>query len=188
MDGAVGLIVATALADNLVLTYLLGLCPLIGLSKRLPVAIGVGAATTAVLIVSSALAWVVEWFLPPLLQPARPLLLIAVIACVVQITESLTRLYAPLMHRHLGIFLPLIATNCAVLGGVLIALREAGGRFADTIAIGAGGGLGFWLAIVGLASLRDRIVEAKVPAFLRGAPIMVLCAGLMALTFSAFHP
>ena len=179
------IVIATAaIADNIVLAKMLGLCPFIGLSKRLNVAVGIGVATTAVLTAACMMSWGVDKLLPPSLLVLRPLVFIAIVAAVVQAVEMLVRLYAPLLHRHLGVFLPLIATNCAVLGVMLIALREHGDSFVRTTATGLGGGLGFLAAVVCMALLRRRVVEANVPIAFRGAPLAVLSAGFMALAFS----
>ncbi len=181
------LIIATAVADNIILTSMLGLCPFISLSKQMPIAVGVGVVTTFVLALSCAIAWGIHQLLPTALAPILPLLLITVIACIVQITELLMRLYTPKQHRLLGVFLPLIATNCAVLGSVLLILRQdpPHSLLSATIA-GAGYGLGFLAAIVCLNGLRSRIINNAIPPALRGTPILMINAGIMALTFSAF--
>lgn len=176
-------IIVAALIDNIVLTKLLGLCPFMGLSRRLDVAVGVGAATTLVLTAACVAAWALNHLLPPALFSLRPLVFIAAVACAVQATEMVLRLAAPLLHRALGVFLPLIATNCAVLG-IMLLLIEKETSFARAAAGGLGGGLGFSLAVVAMALLRQRIVEAQVPAAFRGAPVAVLSAGIMALALS----
>ena len=184
MSAFFAVVIATALADNIVLTRMLGLCPFIGLSKRLDVATGVGLATTVVLTSACALAWGLDQLLPPALTMLRPLLFITIIACAVQGIEMFLRLTLPLMHRTLGIYLPLIASNCAVLGIMLLTLDTPAKSGWQAVAGGLGGGLGFCLAVIALALLRRRRVEQAVPRALRGAPLAVITAGIMALAFS----
>ena len=183
--GFVAAVFAAAVADNMVLAKMLGLCPFMSLSRQVGVAAGVGFATTAALTLSALAAWPLFLLLPPQLLPLRPLALIVVVACVVQATEALCRLYAPLLHRRLGVFLPLIAANCAVLGALLLATQPAT-RLAEGLALAFGGGLGFALALLCFAFLRERIVTARVPPLLRGAPLAMITAGWMTLAFSAF--
>lgn len=184
------IIIATAaLAENIVLGKMLGLCPFTGLSRRLPIAVGVGAATTAVLTLSAAAAWCIEHFILHQWSLAHsavlhPAIFIALAACFVQAGELIMRIYAPLLHRMLGVYLPLIATNCAVLAVMLIAVQESGRSLLHATALGFGGGLGFSLAVVCLALLRGRMSESSVPPIMRGAPITMLTAGWMALAFS----
>ena len=188
MSAFVSAVIVAALAENIVLTKMLGLCPFIGLSRRMEVAVVVGIATTAVLTLACAIAWGLQQVLPPSLAVLRPLVFIAVVATAVQATEMVLRLTLPLLHRVLGVFLPLIAVNCAVLGVMLLALQGQAGEpagFWQVVGAGLGGGLGFCLAVVTMALLRERIVEAQVPAAFRGAPLAVISAGIMALAFSA---
>lgn len=177
-------VIVAALVDNIVLAKMLGLCPFIGLSKRLDVAVGVGAATTVVLTVACALAWGLNILLPPAFIALRPLVFITVVAAAVQAVEMFMRLAMPLLHRTLGVFLPLIATNCAVLGIMLLITQQEDAGFWRVLAGGLGGGIGFCLAVVAMALLRQRIVEMDVPAAFRGAPLAVISAGIMALAFS----
>ena len=185
MSAFAAMVVTAALAENIVLAKMLGLCPFIGLSRRLDVAIGVGLATTAVLTLACAIAWGLNALLPAPLLVLRPLLFIAVVAVAVQSAEMALRLFLPLLHRTLGVFLPLIATNCAVLGIMLLLVQKGDVGFWHAVGGGLGGGLGFCLAVVSLALLRRRIVEAQVPNAFRGAPLAVISAGIMALAFSA---
>jgi electron transport complex protein RnfA len=185
MSALAAAIAAAALADNIVLTRMLGLCPFSGLSKRLDLAFGIGLATTFVLTLAAAAAWTLDRALLGERAFLRPLVFIAVIAAIVQFVEIAMRRISPLLHRALGVYLPLIATNCAVLGIALLAVREEGGLAAAT-ARGLGGGLGFALAIVVFAALRARLNEAAIPRPFRGAAIAMITAGLMALAFSGF--
>ena len=190
-------IAAAALADNIVLAKMLGLCPFTGLSRRLDVAFGVGCATLAVLTLACAVAWLADFFLLAQVPALRPAVFIAVVAALVQFAEIVMRIQLPILHRALGVYLPLVATNCAVLGVMLLAL--APDPFADpfaasppppaafvrAVAFGFGGGAGFLLAVTALALIRERIAESLAPECMRGAPLAMLTAGFMALAFSA---
>ena len=190
---AIAVIVAAALADNIVLAKMLGLCPFAGLSRRLDVAFGVGCATLAVLTLACAAAWLADYFLLDGIPALRPAVFIAVVAALVQFAELTTRIKFPVLHRALGVYLPLVATNCAVLGVMLLALapdsfapaQSAPADFVRTVAFGFGGGLGFLLAVSVFALVRERVAEAPVPECMRGAPLAMLTAGFMALGFSA---
>ena len=183
MDYALAITTA-ALAENIVLAKMLGLCPFAGLSRRLDVAAGVGLATALVLTFSSASAWLVHRFLLHDFPALQPLVFIALAAFFVQAAELLMRLRFARMHKMLGMYLPLTATNCAVLGVMLLAVRGAPESFLHAAALGAGGGLGFALAVLCLALARERIVESEAPKTMRGAPLTMLTAGWMALAFS----
>lgn len=186
-------IVAAALADNIVLAKMLGLCPFAGLSRRLDVAFGVGCATLAVLTFACAVAWLADYFLLASAPVLRPAVFIAVVAALVQFAELVMRIKFPLLHRALGVYLPLVATNCAVLGVMLLALapdnfaepQSPAADFIRAVAFGFGGGLGFLLAVSTFALVRERVAEAPVPECMRGAPLAMLTAGFMALGFSA---
>lgn len=175
---------AAALAENIVLAKMLGLCPFAGLSRRMDVAAGVGLATAAVLTVSSAAAWLIDRALLESFPAARPLVFIALAAATVQAAEQLMRWKTPRMHRMLGIYLPLIATNCAVLAVMLLAVRDSPDSFLRAVAQGFGGGIGFMLAVVCLAAIRGHISESQTPEIMRGAPLTMITAGWMALAFS----
>ena len=185
-------VVAAALADNIVLAKMLGLCPFTGLSRRLEVAFGVGCATWAVLTFACVVAWMLDRALLSELPALRPVVFIAVVASLVQLSEAVMRAKFPVMHRALGVYLPLVATNCAVLGVMLLALQPDNfalsgtneASFPRAVATGFGGGLGFLLAIVVFALIRERVSESRAPAAMRGAPLSVLTAGWMSLAFS----
>jgi electron transport complex protein RnfA len=183
----IAVIAAAALADNIILAKMLGLCPFTGLSKRLDVAVGVGVATAAVLTLSAAAAWVVNATLLQNISSLQPLIFITLAAIVVQGAELAMRLWMPLMHRMLGLYLPLIATNCAVLGVMLLAVRKSPDSFIEAVARGFGGGVGFLLAMVCLALVRERITDSQVPVAMRGAPLTMITIGWMALAFSGLH-
>lgn len=186
-------IAAAALADNIVLAKMLGLCPFAGLSRRLDVAFGVGCATLAVLTFACAAAWLADYFLLADAPALRPAVFIAVVAALVQFAETVMRIKFPVLHRALGVYLPLVATNCAVLGVMLLALapdpfaapESPAAQFIRAVAFGFGGGAGFLLAVVVFALVRERVAESQVPESMRGAPLAMLTAGFMALAFSA---
>ncbi len=181
------LLTGAILVNNFVLVKFLGLCPFMGVSRRLESAYGMALATGFVLTLSAALAWVVQhWLLAPLgLDHLRTLTFILVIAAVVQFVESVMKARAPLLYRVLGIFLPLITTNCAVLGVALLNVQAQRGLF-EAILTGFGAAVGFGLVLILFAAMRERLEAAPVPASFRGAPIALVNAGLMALAFLGF--
>lgn len=187
MRDAALILLGTGLVNNFVLVKFLGLCPFFGVSKRLESAYGMALATGFVLTLSAALAWLVErWLLAPLgLAHLRTLGFILVIAAVVQFTETVMRRQSPVLYRVLGVFLPLITTNCAVLGVALLNV-QARATLLEAILAGFGAALGFGLVLVLFAAMRERIEAADVPASFRGAPIALVNAGLMALAFMGF--
>jgi electron transport complex protein RnfA len=181
------MLIGTVLVNNFVLAKFLGLCPFMGVSRRLDTAYGMALATAFVLTLSAGLSWLVQhWLLAPLaLDHLRTLAFILVIAAVVQFTETVMRRQSPLLYRVLGIFLPLITTNCAVLGVALLNVQAMHSLF-EAIAYGFGAALGFGLVLVLFAAMRERLDAADVPASFRGAPIALVNAGLMALAFMGF--
>lgn len=181
------IIIGTVLVNNLVLTRFLGLCPFVGATTSIESAFGMSAATTFVLTLASALAWMVNtWLLQPFgLEYLRLICFILVIAATVQFTEIFIRSTQPMLHQMLGIFLPLITTNCAVLGVALLITQEQQ-SFIEAIVYGLGGGLGFALVIILFAALRERLQAADVPLPFRGSAIALVTAGFMALAFMGF--
>ena len=181
------LALGASLVNNFVLTQFLGLCPFVGVSRRFEAAAGMALATLFVLTLASAtsyLAW--HWLLEPLgLGYLRTLVFILLIAAVVQATEMLVRASSPLLHELLGVFLPLITTNCAVLGVALINL-ERQHSFVESLVYGAAAAAGFGIALLAFAGLRERMETADVPAAFRGTPLALVTAGLMALAFMGF--
>ena len=181
------LALGASLVNNFVLTQFLGLCPFVGVSRRFEAAAGMALATHFVLTLSSAasyLAW--HWLLEPLgLGYLRTLVFILLIAAVVQATEMLVRASSPLLHELLGVFLPLITTNCAVLGVALINL-ERQHSFVESLVYGAAAAAGFGIVLLAFAGLRERMETADVPAAFRGTPLALVTAGLMALAFMGF--
>ncbi|MFZ1341979.1 electron transport complex subunit RsxA [Thiothrix eikelboomii] len=181
------IIVGTVWVNNLVLSQFLGLCPFMGVSRKLETAIGMGLATTFVLTLSSVSSYLVDtWLLAPLdLQYLRTLSFILVIAAIVGFTEMVVRKTSPILHNVLGIYLPLITTNCAVLGVALLNIQQQHG-FIESALYGMGGALGFTLVMVMFASLRERLVVADIPSVFKGNAIGLITAGLMALSFMGF--
>lgn len=181
------LIVATVLVNNFVLVKFLGLCPFMGVSNKLESAIGMAMATTFVLTMASLASYLVEhYILDPLnLTYLRTLTFILVIAVVVQLTEMVIHKTSPLLYRLLGIFLPLITTNCAVLGVALLNVNEQH-SFVESVLYGFGAALGFSLVLILFAAMRERLAAADVPAPFKGNAIAMMTAGLMALAFMGF--
>ena len=181
------LLLSTALVNNVVLVKFLGLCPFMGVSRKMDSALGMGMATTFVLTLTTAASWLLEhWLLAPLgLAYLRLLAFILVIAAVVQFTEMLIRKLSPGLYQVLGIYLPLITTNCAVLGVPLLNAQQ-GNRFADSLLYGFGSALGFTLVLLLFAGLRERIALAQAPKAFSGAPVGFVTAGLLALAFMGF--
>lgn len=181
------LALGASLVNNFVLSNFLGLCPFVGVSRRFEAAAGMALATLFVLTIASGLSFALwQWVLVPLdLEYLRTLGFILLIAGVVQFTEIMVRATSPLLHQLLGIFLPLITTNCAVLGVALLNVQRQHGLL-ESLVFGASAGAGFGLALLLFTALRERLALADVPAAFRGAPIALVTAGLMALAFMGF--
>ena len=181
------IILATVLVNNFVLVKFLGLCPLLGASTRLETATGMSLATTFVLTLASILSYLVDtWLLVPFdLNYLRLLSFIVIIAATVQFTEMFVRHVSPLLHQVLGIYLPLITTNCAVLGVALLNTRQSD-SFIEALAYGIGAGLGFCLVMILFAGLRERLEAADVPIPFKGPAIALITAGLMSMAFVGF--
>ena len=180
-------IVGAALVNNFVLVQFLGLCPLFGASRKIEGAIGMSLATGLVLTLASGLSFIIDrWLLEPLdLTHLRLISFILVIGAAVQLTDTLIRWYSPLLHRVLGLYIPLIASNCAVLG---VALLNATAHRSLIVSLmyGAGAALGFGLVLTMLAGLRERIDEDAIAVPLRGSAIALVTAGIMAIAFAGF--
>lgn len=187
MSDLILIILATVLVNNFVLVKFLGLCPLLGASTRLETAVGMSLATTFVLTLAAALSYLVDhWLLIPFeLEYLRLVSFIVIIAATVQFTEMFVRHASPLLHQVLGIYLPLITTNCAVLGVALLNTHQSS-SFVEALAYGIGAGLGFCLVMILFAGLRERVEAADVPAPFRGAAIALVTAGVMSMAFIGF--
>lgn len=181
------LLVTTALVNNVVLIKFLGLCPFMGVSKNMDSALGMGMATTFVITLASAATWMLEhWLLQPFdLGFLRILTFILVIAATVQFVEMVVKKSSPELYQALGIYLPLITTNCAVLGIALLNVMEKS-SFVHSMVAGFGSALGFTLVLLIFAGLRERLALARVPAAFAGAPISFVLASLLALAFMGF--
>jgi electron transport complex protein RnfA len=181
------IVIGAALVNNVVLVRILGLCPFMGVSKKLDAARGKGLATTFVLTVGTGAAYVIDTFLlaPFGLAYLRTVAFIVTIASLVQLTELVIRKTSPVLYEVLGIYLPLITTNCAVLGIALLTLDNRY-DFLESLLFGFGSSAGFTLALILLAGLRERIDGADVPRHFRGSPIALITGGLMSLAFMGF--
>lgn len=178
------LFIGTVFVNNIVLVKFLGLCPFMGVSRKVETAIGMSAATTFVLTLSALLSYIINsWILAPLgLEFLRTIAFIIAIAAVVNFTEMVVHKTSPLLYNVLGIFLPLITTNCAVLGVALINVQQQN-SFLESIVYGFGAALGFSLVLILFAALRERVNVADVPAPFQGSAIGLITAGLMSLAF-----
>ena len=181
------ILVSTVLVNNFVLVQFLGLCPFMGVSSRLETAMGMSLATTFVLTLASLCSYLTYTYLlePFGLEFLQTISFILVIAFVVQFTEMVVHKTSPLLHKVLGIFLPLITTNCAVLGVALLNIKKANG-FIESILYGFGAAIGFSLVLILFAAMRERITAADVPAPFKGAAIAMISAGIMSLAFMGF--
>jgi Na+-translocating ferredoxin:NAD+ oxidoreductase subunit A len=181
------ILISTVLVNNIVLVKILGLCPFMGVSKKLEASIGMASATAFVLTVGSMTSWAINHYLlePNDVTYLRTLSFIVVIAGVVQFTEIVMEKSFPLLYQMLGIFLPLITTNCAVLGIPLLN-AQAGHNFIESGLYGLGGALGFSLVLILFASMRERLEAADVPAPFKGSAIAMVTAALMSLAFMGF--
>jgi len=181
------ILVSTILVNNFVLVKFLGLCPFMGVSRKLETAMGMALATTFVLTLSAVFSYLIDTYLlaPFGLSYLRIIAFIVTIAAVVQLTEMVVHKTSPLLYQVLGIFLPLITTNCAVLGVALLNVQLAH-NFVQSFLYGFGASIGFSLVLVLFAALRERINVADVPAPFKGASIGLITAGLMSIAFMGF--
>ncbi len=187
MEDLLKLAVATALINNVVLSQFLGLCPFLGVSKKTKTAAGMGFAVIFVLTISSAFASVVyEQVLVRFnVEYLETIVFILLIAALVQLVEMVLKKFSPSLYKALGVYLPLITTNCSVLGVVIINVQKEYG-FVESIVNALGTGIGFTLAIVILAGLREKMEYNKISPAFKGMPIVLITAGLMAIAFSGF--
>ena len=181
------ILVSTILVNNIVLVKLLGLCPFMGVSRKLETALGMGLATTFVLTLSSVTSYIVnEYLLAPLdIEFLRTISFIFVIAVVVQFTELVVHKTSPILYQVLGIFLPLITTNCAVLGVALLNVQQQH-CFIESALYGFWAAIGFSAVLIIFAAMRERIAVSDVPAPFQGAAISLITAGLMSMAFMGF--
>ena len=187
MTNLILIIITTALVNNVVLSQFLGICSFLGVSKQIKTSASLGAAVTFVIGIASAVAYFLYNFvlIPFNLTYLQTIVFILVIAALVQLVEMFLKKSSPALYQALGIFLPLITTNCAVLGVALTNVQNQY-NFIESVVAGVGTGLGYTLAIVLLASIRSTIDESSIPAPFRGMPIVLLSAALMAIAFMGF--
>ncbi len=181
------ILILAVFVNNFVLYYFLGICPFLGVSKKIDSAFSMGMAVTFVMTITAVVSWMINhWILiPNNLSYLQIVTFILVIASLVQLVEMFIRKMSPPLYQALGIYLPLITTNCAIMGlALLAALKEY--DFITTVVFGVGSGLGFTLAIVLMAGIREQLDMADVPEPLKGAGIALIVAGIMALAFTGF--
>ena len=186
MEAILGIILSGLLTENFILVKFYGICPFMGVSKKIDTALGMGMAVTFVMAIASAACFAVNLLLVKLgLTYMQTVVFILVIASLVQVVEMFLKKFVPALYKALGVFLPLITTNCAVLGVVLVNVQE-GYDFLRSVVNGAAGGLGFTLSIVLFASVRERVDKTDTPECFKGFPIALITAGLLALAFMGF--
>ena len=187
MEAIVGIILSALLSQNFILVKFYGICPFMGVSKKIDTALGMGAAVTFVMGLASLVTYFIQHLLlePLGLEYMQTVAFILVIASLVQFIEMFLQKSMPALYTSLGVFLPLITTNCAVLG-VSINSVSYGYNLLETVVYGVTGGLGFMLAIVLFASIRERLEFAECPKSFEGIPLAMVTAGLMALAFMGF--
>ena len=181
------IIIGTVLVNNVVLVQFLGLCPLMGVSNNINTAIGMGLATTFVLTLAAVCAWLIEnlILIPLNIQFLRVLTFILVIAAIVQFTELYIHKKSQVLYQNLGIFLPLVTTNCAVLGVALLTISKEF-NLLQSIVYGIGSAIGFSVVMVIFAGLRQRLAMSDVPSIFSGTPIGLITAGLLSMIFMGF--
>ncbi len=187
VQSLLGILLSAILTENFILVKFYGICPFMGVSKKTDTAIGMGMAVTFVMAIASAATWAVNnYILVPLnLQYMQTVAFILVIASIVQVVEMFLKKAIPSLYQALGIYLPLITTNCAVLGAALVNVQKDY-DFLQSVVFGTCGGLGFTLAIVLFASVRERADKSSCPESFKGFPIALISAGLLALSFMGF--
>ncbi|HIF88448.1 MAG TPA: electron transport complex subunit RsxA [Candidatus Thioglobus sp.] len=187
MNEYVLILVSTILVNNFVLVKFLGLCPFMGVSNKMDTAIGMGFATTFVLTLASITSYLINTYLliPFELEYLRTIAFIVTIAAVVGFTELVVNKTSPVLHQSLGVFLPLITTNCAVLGVALLNVGESN-SFLQSGVYGFGAAVGFSFVLVLFSGIRERIESANVPEVFKGVPIALITAGLMSMAFMGF--
>ncbi len=200
MENLINIFVKSIFIENMVFAYFFGMCSYLAVSKKVSTAAGLGIAVVFVLGITvpvnyllenyvlneGALAWLGEGFADVDLSFLRFIMFIAIIASMVQLVEMIVEKFAPVLYNQLGIFLPLIAVNCAILGGSLFLQQKAFVNVGEATVYGIGSGVGWLLAIVGIAAIREKIEYSKVPAPLRGLGITFIVTGLMGLAFMGF--
>lgn len=180
------IVVSVVLVNNFVLAQFLGICPFLGVSKKLDSALGMSFAVIFVMALASAVTWPINaYILVPDYEYLQTIVFILVIAALVQLVETILKKYLPALHRSLGVYLPLITTNCAVLGVALLNIDKGYG-FGESVVNGAAAGVGFLLAMVLFAGVRQRMESAHTPKAFEGIPITLVAASILALSFMGF--
>jgi len=181
------IIISTVFVNNYVLSRFLGICPFIGVSKKLETALGMGGAVTFVMALASAVTWLIQQYIliPFKLEFLQTISFILVIASLVQFVELFLQKYVPSLYQALGVFLPLITTNCAVLGVSIINIQK-NYKFIPAVTSGIGAAIGFTLALLLMAGIRERLELADIPEPLKGIPIAFITAALLATAFMGF--
>lgn len=183
----ISILLGSILVNNYVLSQFLGICPFLGVSKKLNQATGMGIAVIFVMLVATAVTWPIQKFILDKtgLEYMQTIIFILVIAALVQFTEIVLKKFIPALHKSLGVYLPLITTNCAVLGVTINNIND-GYTFVQSMVSSLGCGLGFLLAMVLFSGVRSRIDETKIPKFLRGLPVTLIAASFMSMAFFGF--
>jgi len=181
------IIVTAIFVNNIVFAQFLGICPFLGVSKKLSSATGMGAAVTFVMLLATLVTWLLQiYILNPLgLAYMQTIVFILVIAALVQMLEIILKKIAPALYQALGVFLPLITTNCAVLGVAILVIQK-GYNLGESLVYAIATAIGFTLALVIFAGIREKLAIIDVPAPMRGVPIALICAGMLALAFMGF--
>lgn len=187
METIITILVSTILVDNYVFAKFLGICPFLGVSSKTETATGMGIAVTFVVMLASIITWVLQYYVLEMfnIQYLQTIVFILVIASLVQFVEMAIRKLSPSLYTAMGVFLPLITTNCMVLGVAVLNITQ-GYNLLETILNGLGASIGFFLALMLIACLREQLELADVPKHLQGVPIALIAAGLMAIAFSGF--
>ncbi len=185
INALLGILLSAVLTENFILVKFYGICPFMGVSKKIDTALGMGMAVTFVMALASAACFAANLLLGETYAYMQTVVFILVIASIVQLVEMFLKKSVPALYKALGVYLPLITTNCAVLGVVLVNVQE-GYDFLQSVINGAAGGIGFTVAIVLFASIRERVDKTDCPRAFKGVPITLIAAGLLALAFMGF--
>jgi len=191
MTALISIFIAAVLSENYVLSKFLGICPFLGVSKKLDTAVGMSFAVTFVIVVATAVTYPIHTYIlvPNGLAYLQTLLFILVIAALVQLVEIVLKKYIPKLYNALGIYLPLITTNCAVLGVAILVTQRTGENYGyiEALVNALGAGVGYLVAMVLFSGVRERIEQSDVPEFLKGMPITLVSAAIVALSFLGFQ-
>ena len=185
INSLLGILLSAVLTENFILVKFYGICPFMGVSKKIDTAFGMGMAVTFVMALASAACYAANLLLGEIYAYMQTVVFILVIASIVQVVEMFLKKSVPALYKALGVYLPLITTNCAVLGVVLVNVQE-GYDFLQSVINGAAGGIGFTISIVLFASIRERVDKTDCPKAFTGVPITLIAAGLLALAFMGF--